>query len=82
MKTDDVDTKNYINILNKPTRLTNYTKSAIDHVLIKMQNNSHDIVKIHPTIIFTDMTNHYSSLVYISKFKHNLTTSPDISRFK
>lgn len=78
------DTNSYLNILNssgfisyinKPTRITKHSKTAIDHIFIKSQTDSSKYAELEPIVFQTNITDHFALYVYISlsnhRYQHN-----------
>lgn len=75
LKKETNETNKYLNIMNfkgfksyinKPTRVQNESKTAIDHIFIRTHKNLIKNVELEPIIFHTDMTDHYSPFILIS----------------
>jgi len=59
----------YTSLINKPTRVTESTSTCIDHILLKYKNKIK--FRIHPIILQTDITDHYTTILGLDFNKLN-----------
>ncbi|KAJ8945240.1 hypothetical protein NQ317_006426, partial [Molorchus minor] len=80
LNTENNEVNQYLNILgsngflsyiNRPTRVTKDTKSAIDHIFVRKENCLKNKILISPIIFQTDMTDHFTPFINIKFLKNN-----------
>src|SRR5437773_5856514 len=60
-----------VSMINKPTRVTNTTNTAIDHLFVNSKNSG----KINRSIIKLDLIDHYPILIQLELFRNHRYTN-------
>jgi Reverse transcriptase (RNA-dependent DNA polymerase) len=81
---DSNDTINYVNLLNsegyisyinKPTRVTQTSKTTIDHIFVRSTVDVKKNIDIDPIVFHTDMTDHYTPFIFLKPLSFEISTT-------